>query len=362
MFDGTLQLISSVIGTAFPCAAVGVGVGHNVFVRQFYGYRQINPSVAAITEDTLFDLASLSKLVATSMIALKFIENGKLRLNDSISNFLDYTGNYYDCEIRHLMTHTSGMPAGIPLFSMQHKDGDALRTILDADRCYKTGEDVIYSCMGYIVLQYILENIGNESLDELARKYVFDPLGMKNACYNPVIINTNGEATPIAATERYPHTGEWATGHVHDENAYFLGGVSGNAGVFATLDDMISFAGMCSAKGATKNGDAYLSGNTFDLAVKNYTPDKAESRGLGFQLKGTQDFPGGQLLSTGSYGHTGFTGTSLYIDSDSGLWGILLTNAVHYGRHNRSNYFSLRSSFYDMMITEYKILREEGKI
>ncbi len=362
MFDGTLQLISSGVGTAFPCAAVAVGVGHQVFVRQFFGFRQIQPSVAAITEDTLFDLASLSKLVSTSMVALKFIEKGKLRLNDNISNFLDYTGNYYDCEIRHLMTHTSGMPSGIPLFSMPHKDGDPLRSILDAERCHKTGEEVIYSCMGYIVLQHILENVGNESLDELARKYVFEPLGMKNACYNPVITKCNGEETSIAATECYPHTGEWATGHVHDENAYFLGGVSGNAGVFATLDDMIAFAGMCSSKGATKNGDVYLSEKTFELAVKNYTHDKAESRGLGFQLKGIQDFPGGQLLSKGSYGHTGFTGTSLYTDSDSGLWGILLTNAVHYGRQNRNNYFSLRRSFYDMMVTEYNILREKGKI
>ncbi len=362
MFDGTLQLISSGVSTAFPCATVAVGVGHKVFVRQFFGHRQIQPTVSDITEDTLFDLASLSKLVSTSMVALKFIENGKLCLNDNISNFLDYTGNYYDCEILHLMTHTSGMPSGIPLFSMPHKNGEALRTILDAERCYKTGEEVLYSCMGYIILQHILENVGNESLDELARKYVFEPLGMKNACYNPVIAKCNGEATPIAATECYPHTGEWATGHVHDENAYFLGGVSGNAGVFSTLDDMISFAGMCSAKGATKNGDVYLSRKTFDLAVKNYTHDKAESRGLGFQLKGTQDFPGGKLLSSGSYGHIGFTGTSLYVDYDTGLWGILLTNAVHFGRKNRSNYFSLRSKFYDMMITEYKILREEGKI
>lgn len=357
MFEETLLLIKSGVGIAFPCAAVAVGVGHKVFMRQFFGYRQIQPTVLGITEDTLFDLASLSKLVATSMVALKFIENSKLSLNDNISHFLDYTGNFGDCEIRHLMTHTSGMPSGIPLFSMLHKDGDALRSVLDADRCYKTGEDVCYSCMGYIVLQRILENIGNESLDELARKYVFEPLGMKNACYNPV-----AETTPIAATERYSHTGEWATGHVHDENAYFLGGVSGNAGVFATLDDMISFAGMCSAKGVAKNGDIYLSRKIFDLAVKNYTHDKEESRGLGFQIKGTQDFSGGKFLSTGSFGHTGFTGTSLYIDYESGLWGVLLTNAVHYGRENRSSYFALRRSFYDTMVTEYKELRSNGEI
>ncbi len=357
MFKRTLQLTESGVGTAFPCAAVAVGVKHNIFVRDFFGQRQIQPAVFDITEDTLFDLASLSKLVATSMVAMKFIEIGKLSLNDKISRFFNYTGNYGDCEIRHLMTHTSGMPAGLPLFAMPHEDGNVLHTIMNADKCYATGEDVVYSCMGYIVLQHILESISNETLDELAATYVFKPLEMDKACYNPP-----ANATPIAATELYSHNGKWATGHVHDENAHYLGGVAGNAGVFATLDDMIAFAGMCYSRGVTKSGEIYLPEGLFNLAVKNYTPEKTESRGLGFQLKGTQDFPGGKLLSQGSYGHTGFTGTSLYVDNDSGLWGVLLTNAVHYGRENRSAYFSLRRSFYDIMITEYKDLQEKGEI
>ena len=355
MFEETLNLIESAVGSAFPCAAVAVGVGHKVFVRQFFGQRQVHPTALEITQDTLFDLASLSKLVATSMIALKFIENGKMSLTDNIGVFLAYTGNYGDCEIRHLMTHSSGLPAGLPLFTMFHKNGDVLHTVLSADRCCKTGDDVRYSCMGYIVLQRILENIGGESLDTLAQKYVFAPLGMKRACYNPDI-----KSAPIAATELYSHTGEWATGHVHDENAFFLGGVAGNAGVFATLDDMISFAGFCSEKGVADNGERYISKELFDLAVTNHTLDKSESRGLGFQIKGRQDFPGGRLLSEGSYGHTGFTGTSFFADSETGLWGILLTNAVHYGRENRSDYFAIRRKFYDMMLTEYKILPEEG--
>ncbi len=349
MFEKTLQLIRSGVGTAFPCAAVAIGIRNKVFVREFFGNRQIKPTVLPITENTLFDLASLSKLVSTSMVALKFIEKGKLKLSNNISEFLDYTGNFDDCEIRHLMTHTSGMTAGIPLFTMLDKKSDVLRTILETEKCYKTGTDVRYSCMGYIVLQHILEIVDNNSLDELARKYVFEPLTMKTACYNPII----GDKTPVAAAELYSHNGEWATGHVHDENAYFLGGVSGNAGVFATLDDMISFAIMCSSKGVAENGDTFLSGETFDLAIKNYTPDKSESRGLGFQIKGTQDFPGGKLLSAGSFGHTGFTGTSFYTDYQTGLWGILLTNAVHYGRENRSDYFTIRRAFYDMIIVEY---------
>ncbi len=125
---------------------------------------------------------------------------------------------------------------------------------------------------------------------------------------------------------------------------------------------MIAFAGMYSEKGVAKNGEIYLSKETFDLAIKNYTPDKKEARGLGFQLKGTQPSPMGELISPGSYGHTGFTGTSFYTDYDTGLWGVLLTNAVHYGRENRTEYFNIRRKFYDMMITEYKNMRNDGAI
>ncbi len=356
MFEESLKLIRNGIGTAFPCAAAAIGVGKAVFCREFFGVRQIQPEVLPLTEDTLFDLASLSKLIATSMITLKFIENGKIALNDNIGKFLGYTGNFSDCEIRHLMTHTSGLPSGIPLFDMSHKDNDVLYTILNSDKCCNVGEEVIYSCMGYIVLQRILENVGNNSLDRLAKEYVFSPLKMNNSCYNP------DSTKRVAATERYPHTGEWATGHVHDENAHFLGGVSGNAGVFASLDDIISFACMCSQRGTTADGEIYLSKKIFELAVKDYTCNKKESRGLGFQLSGERDFPGGKLLSPGSYGHTGFTGTSFYTDNDTGLWGILLTNSVHYGRENRGEYFALRKSFYDSIIREYKMLKESGAI
>jgi len=334
-------------------------VGHTVLLREFLGQRQNHPSALPLTEDTLFDLASLSKLVSTTMIALKFLENGKLALRDSLGMFLDYTGSYAKCELRHLLTHTSGLTPYIPLYTMSHENHDPLRTILDSEPCSAPGEEVRYSCMGYIVLQRILETVGGESLDILSDKYVFSPLGMSTSCYNPQL---HCPDVPAAATEQYAHSGEWATGHVHDENAHYLGGVSGNAGVFATLDDMIAFAGMCSTRGIAKNGDVYLSRRVFDLAIENRTPDKAESRGLGFQLMGRQYSPMGDLMAKGSYGHTGFTGTSLYIDSETGLWGILLTNSVHYGRDNRSSFYPLRRRFYNVMTAEYEHLKQKGEL
>lgn len=359
MFEKTLELVKSGIGTAFPCAAIAVGHGHDVYLREFLGKRQIQPCELDITENTLFDLASLSKLVSTTMIALKFLEEGKLALRDSIGMYIGNTGNFKDCEILHLLTHTSGLTPHLPLYRITHKNGDIVRTILSSVPLSKPGAEVHYSCMGYMVLKEILEIIGGEPLDALAKKYVFSPLGMNTACYNPGISHPD---LPTAATEFRSDIGEWSTGHVHDENAYCLGGVSGNAGVFAALDDMISFAGMCSERGLTKAGDVYLTRRVFDLAVLNRTPDCAESRGLGFQLMGKQYSPMGDLMSPGSYGHTGFTGTSLYVDAESGLWGILLTNSVHYGRNNRASSYPLRRRFYNLMTAEYERMKQNGEI
>lgn len=313
MFEKVLKLIKQGVGEAYPGAAVAIGVGDKVLTKQFFD----------VDKDTLFDLASLSKLVSTTFIALKLIDQGKLSLDDKIGNFLEYTGNYSDCEIKHLLTHTSGIPTWLPLFDMKINQADALKTILNSKRCSQTGEKVSYSCMGYIVLAHILEKVGGDSLDNLAQNIVFNPLKMANACYNP-------DKEKVCAPT------EWYAGKVHDENALFLGGVSGNAGVFATLDDIINFAKMCAL-----NGGEFINKNLFENAIKNHTPDCEESRGLGFKLEGDL------------FGHTGFTGTSLFIDKNTRVWGILLTNAVNFGR-DKSKYLDIKNKFYDMIITEYK--------
>ena len=128
MFKKTLEFINSGVGTAYPCAAVAIGKENEVFAREFF----------KVDEDTLFDLASLSKLVSTTAIALKFIENGKLSLDDNIGEFLNYTGNFADCKIKHLLTHTSGIPAWLPLFNMQIEKDDVIKTILDTEKSYET--------------------------------------------------------------------------------------------------------------------------------------------------------------------------------------------------------------------------------
>jgi CubicO group peptidase (beta-lactamase class C family) len=311
-----------------------------------------------LTEDTLFDIASLSKLVSTTMVALKFMEEGWLSLDDRIGMYLDRTGNHDRCEIHHLLTHTSGLVPHMPLFTMCKKE-DVIETILSSKPLCGVGDEVHYSCMGYILLGHILEKIGGKRLDLLAKEYVFEPLSMKTACYIP---GKSGILQPFAVTEYRTDLGKWMSGEVHDENAYHMDGLAGNAGVFATLDDMIAFAGMCSTQGTLQSGESYLPKEIFLDAIGNKTPHMAESRGYGFQLKDLRLSPMGMKMSEGSYGHTGFTGTSLYVDKKSGLWGLLLTNSVHLGRNNRASFYPLRRGFYDLMIEEYEILKEEDAL
>jgi CubicO group peptidase (beta-lactamase class C family) len=156
MFERVTNQVEGGIGTAFPCVAFAIGRGYDVYVRRFMGNRQCEPCVLPLTEDTLFDIASLSKLVSTTMVALKFMEAERLSPNDKISTFLGLAGNYDGCEIRHLLTHTSGLVPHMPLFTMCEKN-NAIETILASKPLCKVGDEVHYSCMGYILLGHILE-------------------------------------------------------------------------------------------------------------------------------------------------------------------------------------------------------------
>lgn len=367
-----------------PCAAYAVGCGNEIYTTRSLGHRSLFPERTAVTSDTRFDMASLTKLLSTTMVALRFVEEGKLLLSDPLSRF--FTEEELDgipdgrasATVFHLMTHSSGITPHIalwreiPAYAVGSGDFDSLvaRTILRSPPFCGVGEQVHYSCMGYILLQQILERVSGKRLDELACKYVFEPLAMGDTGYLPFGDNRNKPGSLCAATEFSPLHQYYIQGHVHDENAHFLGGISGNAGVFSTLDDMVTFAQMLSLKGAlptsvpdradsaSTEGDLdrsetrFLSNRVFELAVTDYTKGKNESRGLGFQLR--PPMPGlsacGDLFAYGSYGHTGFTGTSLYVDSETGIWAVLLTNAVHLGR-NKMEFFRVRRLFHNTLMT-----------
>lgn len=348
-FSRARQILeNSLKAGAYPCIAYAIGCGDTVLDSGFMGNRQVNPSPLPLERDTLFDLASLSKLVSTTMVALRMLERGELELSDTLSRYFtipeDAPAGRADVTVRHLMHHNSGITPHIPLWTQSDDPADAVDIILRSKPWCAPGEQVHYSCMGYILLQKILEQVGGAPLDELARREVFEPLGMHDTCYNPTTKN-------VVTTEFSALHQEYLCGRVHDENASFLGGVSGNAGVFSTLDDMIKFACMI-ASGGKCDGGLYLNPRTFEKAIYNATPGKNENRGLGFQLTPSFSMLTGALFSEGSYGHTGFTGTALYVDRDSRLWAMILTNAVHFGR-NKTELFRTRRLFFNCLADIY---------
>ena len=371
IFQHTKALIHEAVKRqVIPCAAYAVGRGNDVYTRESLGFSSLLPESEKVRDDTLFDMASLTKILSTTMVALHFLEEGRFLLTDPLSRFFskeELEGapeGRADATVFRLMTHSSGITPHIALWNAIPRevvgtagfDSAVAGTILRSAPYCRVGEQVHYSCMGYILLQKILERISGKPLDLLAKEYVFDPLGMTHTGYLPFGNNLNKPHCNAAATELSSLHNYYVRGHVHDENAHFLGGVSGNAGVFSDLSDMIRFAQMLSLRGempVSAGSGRYLSKRVFDLAVQDYTPGLNESRGLGFQLR--PPLPAlsaaGDLFSCGSYGHTGFTGTSLYVDAETGTWAVLLTNAVHLGR-NRVEFFRLRRLFHNAVMGE----------
>jgi len=325
----------------YSCFSAVIGRGDVIIFSHWGGLRARFPRPLPFTKDTLFDMASLSKLMGTTMSALRLIDKGMLSLDDTLGKFFNDCCGKEDITVRHLMTHTSGIPAYFRMYDMDITPDKAAETILAYPLAAPTGEKVIYTCMGYILLGKILERICSRPLDEIAREEVFLPLGMKNTCYRP------SSDKDFAATEKDTKTGEYVSGKVHDGNARFLGGVSGNAGVFSDTADMTRFAQMLS-----RRGKDFISSKLFDLAITDHTRHcPTDPRGLGFQLFREGVFPGGANMSVGSYGHTGFTGTALYVDRETSLYCLLLTNRVHFGRES-NKYFDIKREFFDTVFAK----------
>lgn len=335
---------------AMPCYAVAVGRGDEVFFREIGGNRACYPDPLPLTEDTLFDMASLSKLMGTSMAALRLIDRGKLRLTDKVGDFFENCYGKEEITIFQLMTHTSGITSFFHMWKMNIDPADAATVIMERPLAAPTGSTVIYSCMGYILLGKILEKICGEPLDQIVKKEVLDPLGMSDTCYCPT------EERICVSTEKKLDSDGYICGHVHDENAYSIGGVSGNAGLFSTLDDCIKFASLLS-----RDAQGYLKKETFDLAVTDHTEGISDSaRGLGFHMFREKVYPGGINMSRGSYGHSGFTGTYLYVDRQTKIYCVFLSNRVHFGRDTEP-FFAHKQKFFDTVFADIKEVWGSGK-
>lgn len=279
--------------------------------------------------DTIYDCASLTKVTVTLPLLLVCLEKGLLDLNEPVQSCLPTfaTANKGEVTIRHLASHTSGLPGHLPLYDMKLSLQQAVDYISGLTLVAPPGSQVIYSDLGYILLGQICAERLGLTLAEAAARYVFEPLGMTFTTFNP----SAELKSRIAATEYSQLHSRCLRGEVHDENAYALGGACGHAGLFSTVEDLLKVASVW-LQGGTYEDKRWLSPLTVGAALQPQTSGLNGNRGLGWVLRGDSQDVAGDLFSSSSFGHTGFTGTSLWIDPVHQLAVVLLTNRVHYGR------------------------------
>lgn len=319
-----------------PGAVLAVVKDGKMVYRKAYGNKQVYPKIEKMQSNTVFDLASVTKPVATAISAMILIERGQLRFADRVNLFIpdfaawtDSTGSKKEIRVLDLLTHTSGLPpyASVSDLKKQYDtpnpDG-LIDYISTCKRDFEPQTDFQYSCLNYIVLQRIIENISKQNLRDFAKQNIFDVLGMSHTDFRP-----EGETLHRAApTEKQPD-GSVLKGIVHDPLARIMNdGISGNAGLFSDADDLAILAAAL-LNGGEYNGRRILS----PLGVKTMrtVPRAVSSLGRtpGWDVFTPYASNSGDLLSPNTYGHTGYTGTSLVIDPDNGIAVILLTNRAH---------------------------------
>ena len=314
----------------FPGAVLSVGDKNGETFRMHAGFSALYPERVEMTEDTLFDLASVTKIMSTTMVALKLIEGGELGLSDKINQYFDVPADKKDINIYNLLTHTAGMPRNARVEEMAKSPEEIVDAILSLEFTPILSE-AAYTCLGYIVLGKICELIKGSDLASLANEMVFKPLGLKNTMYNPIAAKYN-----VATTEFKIKYNQYIHGIVHDEKARFLNGIAGNAGLFSNIEDCSIFAAMLANKGVA-GGKEFINKDLFNESIKNHTghlSEASESRGFGFVIKDNKPSPAGDIFPIGSYGHTGFSGTSIWVDIDTSQYIVLLSNRIHPTREN----------------------------
>jgi uncharacterized protein YbbC (DUF1343 family)/CubicO group peptidase (beta-lactamase class C family) len=324
--DGGFKVVDAIVDKAvaegnIPGAVLLVGHNGKVVHRKAFGSRSLEPVREPMTIDTIFDLASLTKCLATATSVMKLVEDGRVRLSDSLATYLpEFAQNgKKDITIRDLMTHYSGLPPDLDLKSQWSGREAAYQMAMHEKPINPPGSQFVYSDINFETLGFLVEKITGQSLNEFASANIFVPLGMKNTRFLP----PQEWVSRIAPTQ-YDEQGRMLRGAVHDPTARRMGGVAGHAGLFSTADDMAMFAEdfLSGFKVLSRSAIAKMSS-------PQQPPNATVLRGLGWDIDSPFSTNRGELLPVGSFGHTGFTGTSLWIDPVTDTYIILLTNAVH---------------------------------
>lgn len=326
------HLLTATRNKLIPGAVITIYSKNKVLMNEAFGCKSITPFYEDMQIDSIFDIASLTKIVATWISILKLQEQGKLNLNSTIKDYLDINDscNTKDITIFDLLTHTSGLSERTYLKQYGDSKEDCIRGILNGTLENKIGNIVTYSNKGFILLGEIIEKVSGYTIDKYAYKNIWGILGMKDTFFNP----PQELKSRISPTEYREYLGRCQHGEVHDENATHLGGVAGHAGVFSTVEDLTKFCSMIVNDGIFEN-KMIINNELINLSFKNYTNKLNESRGLGWKL-----------FDDEVYGHYGFTGTAIWVDEIRKSFLILLTNRVHPYRSEYTNIQKIRNEVF----------------
>jgi uncharacterized protein YbbC (DUF1343 family)/CubicO group peptidase (beta-lactamase class C family) len=331
---GVDAVIQQGIAEGIPGAVLLVGHDGQIIYRKAYGHRALEPRPEPMTLDTIFDLASLTKVIVTSTAVMQLVERGTVRMNDPVAKYLpEFAQNgKEDVTVRQLLTHYSGLEPDLDLKSTWEGKQTAYAMAMAETPVDPPGSKFSYSDVNFIVLGELVERVSGETLDEYAVRHIFAPLKMVHTRYTPPA----GWRAKIAPTQ-YDENEHMLRGVVHDPSARRMGGVAGHAGLFSTGDDLAKFA-----QALLNGGGGILSALSVEKMTRPEQPPAAPVlRGFGWDIDSPFSSNRGDFLPVGSYGHTGFTGTSMWIDPATHSYIILLTNAVH--PRGKNNAIALRS-------------------
>jgi CubicO group peptidase (beta-lactamase class C family) len=344
----------------FPSAVYIVAEHGRVILSDALGNSVREPESHTASLETIYDLASLTKPLVTGLLCARLVQSGALSLDSPVADYLlefDRPDKQL-ITVRQLLTHTSGLPAWRALYILTQGDKDGtIGTIAREPLIYKPGERVVYSDLGFIVLGFLVQRLTETELDGLAPRDIFEPLHLRRTFFSPnramqteIAACESGNAYEREMCERdieLPTYGGWRTGviwgEVHDGNAHFLGGAGGHAGLFSTVGETLRLANQF-VGGLSE----LLSRETCELFRQNMTANLNEARSFAWQLAATKDSTAGPSLPPDAFGHTGFTGTSCWIDAEAERAYILLTNRTHARALPFANINQVRREFHSL--------------
>ncbi len=376
-------ILHSATSSVAPAICLCVANRDDVLWEEALGYLDPEARTQPVQTDTLFDLASVTKLFVTTA-GMTLVESGRMALDQPVSEIVpEFVGErplapYEDplrpgavvevvpptaervqagrVTFRHLLTHTSGLPAWKPLFKVAGGKGAILKVIHQSPFAYPTGDRVLYSDLGLILLAEAMERLTGMGLDEVVKERVTGPLGLAHTMYLPVqsaIGNPQSAIVNVAPTEFCAWRQRRLIAEVHDENAAALGGVAGHAGLFSTAREVAALGqlylngGLGVQPRSSASRIRLLSETTVAEMTRQQAVWNDERRGIGWMLRSQGVSSAGRYFSPKSFGHTGFTGTSLWVDPERELVVALLTNRVYYGRDNAAEILALRQQVCD---------------